>query len=39
MKRSKRCLSSVVEAIGETPLVELARITKGLDGRLLGVRA
>jgi cysteine synthase A len=28
-------LSSVVDAIGETPLVELSRITHGLDGRLL----
>ncbi|MEX1097935.1 MAG: cysteine synthase family protein [Planctomycetales bacterium] len=28
-------LPSVVEAIGETPLVELARITRGLDGRIL----
>ncbi|MSO95742.1 MAG: cysteine synthase family protein [Thermoleophilia bacterium] len=28
-------LSSVVEAIGRTPLVELARMTGGLDGRLL----
>lgn len=28
-------LASVVEAIGETPLVELSRISKGRDGRLL----
>ena len=28
-------LPSAVEAIGETPLVELSRITKGLGGRLL----
>lgn len=28
-------LSSVVEAIGATPLVELSRVTRGLDGRLL----
>jgi cysteine synthase A len=28
-------LSSVVDAIGATPLVELSRITHGLDGRLL----
>jgi cysteine synthase A len=28
-------LSSAVEAIGETPLVELSRLTKGLGGRLL----
>lgn len=27
--------SSVIEAIGETPLVELQRITRGLDGRIL----
>ena len=28
-------LSSVVDAIGNTPVVELSRITKGLDGRIL----
>ena len=28
-------LSSTIEAIGHTPLVELSRITKGLDGRIL----
>lgn len=28
-------LSSVLEAIGETPLVELARITRGLEGRIV----
>ena len=28
-------LPSVIEAIGETPLVELSRITRGLDGRIL----
>lgn len=28
-------LNSVVEAMGETPLVDLARITRGLDGRIL----
>jgi len=28
-------LASVVDAIGETPLVELSRITRGLGGRLL----
>jgi cysteine synthase A len=33
--RSDALLPSVVEAIGETPLVELSRITRGLDGRLL----
>jgi cysteine synthase A len=29
------CLSSVVEAIGDTPLVELSRLTRGLEGRVL----
>ncbi len=28
-------LPSAVEAIGETPLVELNRITRGVDGRIL----
>ena len=28
-------LSSVVEAIGSTPLVELSRFTSGLNGRIL----
>ena len=27
--------SSVIEAIGETPVVELSRLTRGLDGRIL----
>lgn len=35
MTRSDRCLPSVLEAIGNTPLVELARITRHLDGRIL----
>ena len=30
-----RVLSSAIEAIGQTPLVELSRITNGLDGRIL----
>src|SRR5512137_2523991 len=30
-----RVLASAVEAIGNTPLVELARLTKGMDGRIL----
>ncbi len=34
-KRSGGLLSSVVEAIGGTPLVELSRITKDLNGRIL----
>jgi cysteine synthase A len=33
--RSDRCLDSVLEVIGNTPLVELSRITRGLDGRIL----
>jgi len=33
--REDRVLPSAVEAIGRTPLVELARLTQGLDGRLL----
>jgi cysteine synthase A len=35
MSRSDTILSSAVEAIGETPLVELSRLTRGLDGRIL----
>jgi cysteine synthase A len=33
--RKDSLLSSVLGAIGNTPLVELARITRGLDGRIL----
>jgi cysteine synthase A len=33
--RSDCILPSVVETIGDTPLVELTRITRGLEGRLL----
>jgi cysteine synthase A len=33
--RSDRVLASAVEAIGNTPLVELARLTHGIDGRIL----
>jgi cysteine synthase A len=33
--RQDRLLGSAVEAIGETPLVELARLTRGLHGRIL----
>jgi cysteine synthase A len=33
--RAEKLLPSVIEAIGETPLVELARITKGVEGRIL----
>lgn len=35
MSREDRLLSSVVHAIGSTPLVELARITEGVEGRIL----
>ena len=33
--RTNTLLDSVLGAIGETPLVELARITRGLEGRIL----
>jgi cysteine synthase A len=35
MSRSDTILSSAIEAIGETPLVELSRLTRSLDGRIL----
>jgi len=35
MTRHDRLLPSTIEAIGETPLVELARLTRELDGRIL----
>jgi len=35
MSRSQRVLTSALGAIGETPLVELSRITRGLQGRIL----
>ncbi len=35
MTRADRVLASAVEAIGNTPLVDLARLTKGMDGRIL----
>jgi cysteine synthase A len=35
MTQQDQPLSSVIEAIGGTPLVELSRLTKGLDGRIL----
>ncbi len=35
MSRSNQTLPSAVEAIGDTPLVELSRLTRGLDGRIL----
>ncbi len=33
--RTDQVLPSAVEAIGDTPLVELSRITRGLEGRIL----
>ena len=33
--REDHLLSSVLEAIGSTPLVELSRLTGDLDGRIL----
>jgi len=33
--REARCLPSALDAIGNTPLVELSRITRGVDGRIL----
>ena len=35
MTRSDTILTSAVEAIGDTPIVELSRLTRGLDGRIL----
>ena len=35
MSRQDTLCASAVEAIGETPLVELTRLTRGLDGRIL----
>ena len=35
MYRTERILPWAVEAIGQTPLVELSRITHGIDGRIL----
>ncbi len=35
MSRDDRLLGSAIEAIGETPLVGLDRLTRGLDGRIL----
>lgn len=33
--RTEKLLPSVVEAIGDTPLVELSRLTRGMEGRIL----
>jgi cysteine synthase A len=35
VSREKFLIPSTIDAIGSTPLVDLSRITKGLDGRLL----
>jgi len=35
MSRDNRLLPSAIEAIGDTPLVELSRLTRSLEGRLL----
>jgi cysteine synthase A len=35
MNRHDRVLASALDAIGETPLVELTRLGRGLDGRIL----
>ena len=35
MSRFDSVLTSVLEAIGETPLVDLGRITRGLEGQIL----
>lgn len=35
MTRSRRLYPSAAAAIGETPLVELSRLTRGLEGRIL----
>jgi len=35
MTEQDKPLGSAIEAIGDTPLVELSRLTKGLDGRIL----
>lgn len=33
--RSDTCLASVLAAIGNTPLLELSRLTREVDGRIL----
>lgn len=35
MAQQEKPLPSVIDAIGETPLVELSRLSKGIDGRIL----
>lgn len=36
MSRGDRICASVIDAIGETPIVELARVGRGVSGRVLG---
>ncbi len=36
MSRGSRICASVIDAIGETPIVELGRLSRGLAGRVLG---
>ena len=35
MNQKDKAFASVIETIGDTPLVELSRLTKGMDGRIL----
>lgn len=35
MNQKDKAFASVIETIGNTPLVELSRLTKGMDGRIL----
>lgn len=35
MSRTEKVLTSAVEAIGDTPMVELSRLTRGMKGRIL----
>ncbi|MCP4431575.1 MAG: pyridoxal-phosphate dependent enzyme, partial [Gammaproteobacteria bacterium] len=35
MSREKHLLRSAIEAIGNTPVVELSRLTQNLDGRIV----
>src|SRR4030067_2619547 len=35
MSRSDRVLPSAIDAIGDTPLVELSRLARGMNGRIL----
>jgi len=35
VRRTEQVLTSVIEAIGDTPMVELSRLTSSMDGRIL----